>query len=109
MSGIQSNEWGTTTKPAINRTKVSRKRFPASNSLAPASTKHHHHPVTINPSPLTLPLFVAGVRANDDHHATAADNLALITHAADAGANLHGQVRGDDHHAFDRNGMLGKP
>jgi hypothetical protein len=52
---------------------------------------------------------VAGVRANDDHHATAADNLALITHATDAGANLHGKARGDDHHAFDRNGMLGKP
>jgi len=109
MSGIQSNEWGTITKLAITRTKVSRKRFLATNSLAPASTNHHHHPVTINHLPLTLPLFVAGVRANDDHHATAADNLALITHAADAGANLHGQDRGDNHHAFDRNGMLGKP
>ena len=109
MSGIQSNEWGTTTKPAINRTKVSRKRFPATNSLAPASTNHHHHPVTTNPSPLTLPLLVAGVRANNDHHPAAADNLALITHATDAGANLHGQVRGDDHHAFNRNGILGEP
>jgi hypothetical protein len=51
---------------------------------------------------------MAGVLANDDHHATTADDLALITHATDAGANLHGQVRGDGHHAFDRNGMLGE-
>jgi len=109
MSGIQSNEWGRTTKPASDRTKDTWRRFPVTIGLAPASTNHHHHPVTINPSPLTLPLLVAGVRANDDHHATAADNLALITHAADAGANLHGQVRGGGHHAFDRNRMLGKP
>jgi len=38
---------------------------------------------------------MARISAHDDHNATAADNLALITHATDAGANLHEQVRGD--------------
>ena len=33
----------------------------------------------------------------DDHHdAAATDNLALITHTADAGANLHRKARGND-------------
>jgi len=43
----------------------------------------------------SLPLLVPRVLADDDHHATTADNLALITHTADASANLHGQDRGD--------------
>jgi len=43
----------------------------------------------------SLPLLVPRVLADDDHHATTADNLALIAHTADAGANLHEQARGD--------------
>jgi len=46
-----------------------------------------------HPSP--LPLLMPGVLADNDHHATTADNLALITHTADAGANLHGRARGE--------------
>ena len=39
--------------------------------------------------PLALALLVAGVVANDPHHALAADHLALVADSFDAGANLH--------------------
>ena len=44
---------------------------------------------------LSLPLLMAGVCADNNHHATTADDLALITHTTDASANFHEQVRGD--------------
>ena len=36
-----------------------------------------------------LPLLVAGIRADHEDDAAAPDDLALLTHPADAGANLH--------------------
>jgi hypothetical protein len=36
-----------------------------------------------------LPLLVAGVAAYNEDHAPAAYNLAVITHAFNAGANFH--------------------
>jgi hypothetical protein len=42
-----------------------------------------------------LPLFVAGISTDDEHNASATDNLTFLTDATDAGANLHTRVRGD--------------
>jgi len=42
-----------------------------------------------------LPLFVARILAHDKDDAAAADDLALVADATDAGANLHACVRGD--------------
>lgn len=41
-----------------------------------------------------LPLLMAGIGADDEYDAAATDNLALFTHATDAGANLHTGARG---------------
>jgi hypothetical protein len=40
----------------------------------------------------SLPLLVAGIGADDEHHSTTADDLALVAHATNAGANLHGDT-----------------
>lgn len=37
----------------------------------------------------SLPLLVPRIRAHDEHHTTTAHDLALLAHAADAGADLH--------------------
>jgi hypothetical protein len=42
--------------------------------------------LTVSP----LPLLVAGIGADHEHDAAAPDDLALLAHAANAGANLHG-------------------
>jgi hypothetical protein len=38
---------------------------------------------------LALALFMAWVVANDEHHPTAAHDLALLANSLDAGADLH--------------------
>src|SRR5688500_3609390 len=42
--------------------------------------------------PLSLPLLVPRVLANDPHHALAADQLALLAHPLDARSDLHGPI-----------------
>jgi hypothetical protein len=37
----------------------------------------------------SLPLLVTGIGTDDEHDATAANDLALVAHATNAGANLH--------------------
>jgi len=55
--------------------------------MADGRAVHNH------PSP--LPLLVTGIGADHEDDAAAPDDLALLTHAADAGANLHGRTRDD--------------
>jgi hypothetical protein len=43
-------------------------------------------PRTVSP----LPLLVAGIGADHEHDAATPDDLALLAHTTDAGANLHG-------------------
>jgi len=43
----------------------------------------------LNPDFSTLALFVARIAANDVHHPTAADDLAVFTHSLNAGTNFH--------------------
>jgi hypothetical protein len=42
-----------------------------------------------------LPLLVTGIGAHDEYDASTPHDLALFTHATNAGANLHTQARGD--------------
>jgi hypothetical protein len=42
---------------------------------------------------LPLPLLVARIGADDEHDAPPLDDLALFTHATNAGADLHVQTR----------------
>jgi hypothetical protein len=48
------------------------------------------------PASSALPLLVAGIGANHEHDASTPDDLALLTHATNAGANFHSRVRGGD-------------
>jgi len=52
---------------------------------------------------LPLPLFVARISANNENNASASNNLAFLTDAANAGANLHTQVRGWDRPRLQQN------
>jgi hypothetical protein len=38
---------------------------------------------------LALALLVPGIAANHEHHAAAADDLAILTNSFDAGADFH--------------------
>ena len=42
---------------------------------------------------LTLALLMARVAADDSHHPTAADDLALIANSLNAGFDFHGNIR----------------
>jgi hypothetical protein len=48
-----------------------------------------------NDHPSPLPLLVPRVSADHEYDAAASNDLALLTHATDAGANLHGRTRDD--------------
>jgi hypothetical protein len=54
---------------------------------APPREKHDILPEMDNKSPLTL--LVAGVRANDVHHAPAAHDLAVLADLLDRGTDFH--------------------
>src|SRR5579862_2248765 len=43
-------------------------------------------------NPLSLPLFVLGVRADDSNDALSADNLAIFADPPDAASDFHGSI-----------------
>jgi hypothetical protein len=51
------------------------------------------NPGEFNDFPLSLPLLVPGVGANDVHPALAAHDLAILANPFDAGSDFHGNVR----------------
>jgi hypothetical protein len=82
-----------------SQTQSQSNRIPARISASRALASPEHCCPGIAPTPtlgvalLPLALLMPGVGAHDVHDAAPADNLALFTHASNAGPNLHGTLR----------------